>query len=45
MKEFCEQIGEEHDIIECPNCNCEFCSFCDDFEKRRDSKQGGKQES
>lgn len=34
MKEKCDD-GEEHDMIECPNCNCEFCQSCDGFVEER----------
>lgn len=32
MNEFCED-GLEHDIIECPECNHQFCVVCDEGEE------------
>jgi len=36
----CED-GEEHEIVDCPNCSCQFCSSCgkNDMEEIANTKQ------
>ncbi len=34
--------GLEHDIIECPNCNCNFCTECDESDVLSEETEGGK---
>ena len=37
-RKYCEE-GEEHEPIQCPNCHCEFCEICFEFnEEEKDAK-------